>query len=232
MQGNKQVRRVISACVASIFAFSTLGIAVPAHADSDHAKDDGANTATPIKHVIIIVGENRSYDHLFATYAPKKGSTVNLLSEGIVNADGSAGPNVGLAAQMRGEDLTTFSISPDIKGSYKTLPPPTTGFVHQSPSDTNPPPFATIEAAGAADHDVPENDLVELTTGATGLPFKAPDTRIPNAENLPNQPFELTGLYDAYMNSPVHRFFQSWQVIDVQRERVHEGPDITGNLGW
>lgn len=173
-----------------------------------------ANTRTPIKHVIVIVGENRSYDHLFATYAPKKGSTVNLLSEGIVNADGSAGPNVGLAAQMRGEDLTTFSISPDIKGPYKTLPAPTTGFVHQTSSDTNPPPFATIQAAAAADHAVPDNDLVELTTGATGLPFKATDTRIPNADTLPNQPFELTGLYDAYMNSPVHRFFQSWQQAD------------------
>ncbi len=29
-------------------------------------------TATPIKHVIIIVGENRSFDHLFATYVPKR----------------------------------------------------------------------------------------------------------------------------------------------------------------
>ena len=113
--------------------------------------ENDANTRTPIKHVIVIVGENRSYDHLFAKNKKKKGSTVNLLSEGIVNADGSAGPNVGLAAQMRGEDLTTFSISPGIKGAYKTLPAPTTGFVHQVASDTNPPPFATIEAAGAAD---------------------------------------------------------------------------------
>jgi phospholipase C len=28
---------------------------------------------TPIKHVIIIVGENRTFDHLFATYKPKAG---------------------------------------------------------------------------------------------------------------------------------------------------------------
>lgn len=89
-----------------------------------------ANTRTPIKHVIIIVGENRSYDHLFATHVPPIGATMNLLSEGIINADGSAGPNVSLAAQTWGEDTTTFSISPDIKGPYKTLPAPTTGFVH------------------------------------------------------------------------------------------------------
>src|ERR1700730_12403112 len=41
-------------------------------------------TATPIKHVIVIIGENRSFDHVFATYVPKRGQTVhNLLSEGI-----------------------------------------------------------------------------------------------------------------------------------------------------
>ena len=27
--------------------------------------------ATPIKHVIVIIGENRSFDHVFATYVPK-----------------------------------------------------------------------------------------------------------------------------------------------------------------
>jgi phospholipase C len=26
---------------------------------------------TPIKHVIVIVGENRSFDHVFATYVPR-----------------------------------------------------------------------------------------------------------------------------------------------------------------
>ena len=27
----------------------------------------------PIKHVIVIVGENRTFDHLFATYKPQPG---------------------------------------------------------------------------------------------------------------------------------------------------------------
>jgi phospholipase C len=31
-------------------------------------KANDSNTATPIKHVIVIVGENRTFDHLFATY--------------------------------------------------------------------------------------------------------------------------------------------------------------------
>jgi phospholipase C len=45
-------------------------------------------THTPIKHVIIIIGENRTFDHVFATYVPKSGETVwNLLSEKIVKPD-------------------------------------------------------------------------------------------------------------------------------------------------
>jgi len=28
-------------------------------------------TTTPIKHVIVIIGENRSFDHVFATYVPR-----------------------------------------------------------------------------------------------------------------------------------------------------------------
>ena len=50
------------------------------------------DTATPIKHVIVIIGENRSFDHVFATYVPKTGQTVwNLLSERIMKADGTPG---------------------------------------------------------------------------------------------------------------------------------------------
>ena len=40
---------------------------------------------TPIEHLIVIIGENQTFDGLFATYVPKPGATVhNLLSEGIV----------------------------------------------------------------------------------------------------------------------------------------------------
>ena len=57
------------------------------------------NTTTPIKHVLVIIGENRSFDHVFATYVPKHGEIWNLLSEGIINADGTPGPNFSQAAQ-------------------------------------------------------------------------------------------------------------------------------------
>ena len=55
----------------------------PAFAAAEHKS---AKTKTPIKHVMVIIGENRTFDHVFATYKPKKGETVdNLLSKGIIN---------------------------------------------------------------------------------------------------------------------------------------------------
>jgi phospholipase C len=33
------------------------------------------STQTPIKHVIVIIGENRSFDHVFATYVPPPGQS-------------------------------------------------------------------------------------------------------------------------------------------------------------
>ena len=73
------------------------------------AAQDARNvaTATPIKHVIIIIGENRTFDHLFATYVPKgHGQTIsNLLSKGIVKSDGTPGPNYALSTQYTAQTL-------------------------------------------------------------------------------------------------------------------------------
>ncbi len=50
--------------------------------------------------MILIIGENRTFDHRIATYQPPKGESVwNLLSRGIVNLDGTPGPHVNLAKQ-------------------------------------------------------------------------------------------------------------------------------------
>ena len=78
-----------------------------------HASADDSATASPIKHVIIIIGENRSFDHVFATYKPVSGDKVlNLLSEGIVKSDGSPGPNYGAALQYRAEDFNKYRLNP------------------------------------------------------------------------------------------------------------------------
>src|ERR1700722_6008241 len=63
---------------------------------------DTVKTASPIKHVIILIGENRGLDHTFGVYKPKgQGQTIsNLLSKGIVNEDGAPGPNFSLSQQF------------------------------------------------------------------------------------------------------------------------------------
>jgi len=86
------------ATVASVLTLLTS--TMPMTAQTAPARPHQPSTKTPIQHVIVIVGENRSFDHLFATYQPKPGNTVNnLLSQGIINADGTPGPRFSGAQQ-------------------------------------------------------------------------------------------------------------------------------------
>ena len=105
---------LIRSAVVSALTASLAGQA--AHAADERmggSHENDHKTASPIKHVIVIVGENRTFDHVFATYQPRRGEHVeNLLSKGIVNIDGSPGPNYGLAAQHSAVDTTVYSIAP------------------------------------------------------------------------------------------------------------------------
>jgi phospholipase C len=84
------------------------------------AQNPPSVTATPIKHVIVIIGENRSFDHVFATYVPRPGQRVhNLLSEGIIQLDANKnaipGSHFHTAEQLSASDLgiqDTFLLSP------------------------------------------------------------------------------------------------------------------------
>ena len=173
---------------------------------------DQPRTRTPIKHVIVIIGENRTFDHIFATYQPKRGESVdNLLSKGIINADGTPGPNYSIATQFSAVDSHRdgYEIDPMVKSLYPVLPTPLAG----GPTK---PYIATIPEAKAVEDGLPDSYYKYLTTGGTGLKHGTPDTRIPNGNDLPPGPFQLTpGIpYDAYAASPVHRFYQMWQQTD------------------
>jgi phospholipase C len=212
-----QTRRRLMAFVS--VAAMTANTVVPAMAATTGPND--GNTTTPIKHVIIIVGENRSFDHVFGTYVPPAGTALNLLSEGIVNADGTPGPNAALATQNAAVDSTTYSIAPGGKTPYTTgganaFPPIMTGGAPEYASDSNPPPFATLKAAESADYGLQSGDYTMLTTGATGLAKYGLDTRFANAATPANAPFQLTPSisYDDYAASPVHRFYQMFQQMD------------------
>ena len=90
---------------------------------------------TPIQHVIIIVGENRTFDNLFATYQPKASQSIdNLLSKGIVNADGTPGPHFDKAKQRIGADNNLYNAETASTGAYPTLPQPYTGHARGMPS--------------------------------------------------------------------------------------------------
>ncbi|HTW29801.1 MAG TPA: alkaline phosphatase family protein [Acetobacteraceae bacterium] len=219
-------RRSLRAAIAATTMLSV--IAMPAMPALAGTTSGGAPTTTPIKHIIIIIGENRTFDHVFATYTPKAGQTVrNLLSEGIVNADGSPGPNFNKAAQYLGHVTKSYSIAPATKTLYHYIPPAMTDGAPSTASDSNPPPFATTAAVAAFEgqaHDgLPIADYKLLTTGETGLPSKSVDTRVANATKLPSGPYQLTGPnlpYDSYTSSPVHRFYQMWEETDCSAAHI------------
>ena len=196
----------------SMFALmANLGAPAPAAAQEHPA------TATPIQHVIVIIGENRSFDHVYATYKPAKGQTVsNLLSKGIINANGQAGPNWALAAQSAALDKTTFAIAPTPKKQYLNIPPPGTQGAPTEASDSSPAPFQTLAVAELAEPDLFGKYNNYLITGATGLPFGVVDTRINHVYGLGPGPLQITpgAVYDSYTGSPVHRFYQMWQQTD------------------
>lgn len=222
LRGGPAVRR--SCLTLGALSLAAAGALLPALAASEPqpSGDPSMATATPIKHVIVIVGENRTFDQVFGAYRPRAGQRIsNLLSKGIITADGRPGPNFALAAQNTAQavDPTRFEMNPGGKAPYSVLPAPNTGSAPTAASDTNPPPFATLAAARAFEGAVLEpQDVAQLTTGATGLPKGVPDTRFgANTFTLPNGPFQISRVgpdYDQYIASPVHRFYQAWQQAD------------------
>jgi phospholipase C len=202
---NPLSRRVTAATVAALMSASTL---LAAQAPADPA--DALRTATPIKHVILIIGENRTFDQVFGTYEPRHGERVrNLLSEGILKADGAPGPDFYKAQQWMATDTGAYSIHPDKTGPYATLGAITTT---GTPSAAY---FPTAAAAQALEPALPADYYPFLADGGSGLAAGTTiDPRYPS--DLANGPYDITHYvsYDDYTGSPVHRFFQMWQQLD------------------
>ena len=177
--------------------------------------DRSNQTTTPIKHVMLIIGENRTFDNVFGTFKPANSSQTvyNLLSEGIVNSDGTPGPNFAKAEQYQAVDNETYTINPVKTEPYEYLPPPNTD---GAPTNA---PFSSVSDAESVEPALPADEYNLLTIGGTGLPHHVVDTRVANYDALANGPFDLTDpagsiSYDDYTGSPVHRFFQMWQQTD------------------
>jgi phospholipase C len=205
-----------------------LSLSVPLAGPLQAQEPERGSTRTPIKHVVVLIGENRSFDHLFATYVPKSQDSVsNLLSKGIINADGTPGPHFKEAQQFQAvapfRTKYYISLNEDEKAPYDILPQPTLNF-SPSPATGEPPPFlpGTPNAFLASiEPSLEDTDLQLLTTGASGAPQTAElpdfDSRINNFNNLPNGPFPLAGAnlpYDSYTGDTTHRLYEMWQQSD------------------
>lgn len=157
-----------------------LGIAVALNSGMAYA----SQPMTPIKHVIVVVGENVTFDTLYGAYQPPKGQTVkNLLSLGIINADGTPGPHYAKALQREGFNATDlYTVKPSLGSAYPSLPQPLqTGILDPS-----------------------------TFTFGSGIP----DTRFPaDLPNGPFQITKHVpyGSANSATGDPVHRFFQMWQ---------------------
>jgi phospholipase C len=198
------------------------------------AQSRDKDTATPLKHVIVIIGENRSFDHVFATYVPRGGESIdNLLSKGIIALDANKhavpGPHFELAHQLaaRAEGGTdAFLLNPPKEEFPRNeLPAPLVGgpkvsFIPNECASGTPLADcrASLTLARQSESGLPSNDYIELLTGGTGQTSKTPDERITDVNHLPAGPFQLTNggtfQYDVYAASPVHRFYQMWQQLN------------------
>jgi phospholipase C len=229
-------RALAGALCAMLTTFATpVSARTPGHdQDGDHQ-----TTETPVQHVIVLIGENRTFDHLFATYVPKSGEPVkNLLSEGIIKADGTPGSNFKKARQFQAvapfKTKYYMHLDGDDKAPYAILPEPTLNF-SPSPATGEPPPFPAatpLALLGAIEPSLETADLHLLTTGASGAAQSAElpdfDSRIQNFNNLSNGPYPLEGAslpYDSYTGDSTHRLFEMWQQSDCDiRNATFENP--------
>ena len=226
--------RLLSCAAACAFVGSVV-------APMSAAADDDAATLTPIKHVIIIIGENRTFDHVFATYTPvnKSDTVLNLLSQKIINADGTPGPEFDKARQSSAKDGVIYELSPGHRKPYKALPPaltggPSTPFGCQVlgiSTGTSCVTSTNIAAIKKFENGLDDGYYQFMLTGGTGQSSRVPDARIlddgKDASHLPPGPYQLTNSetypYDAYAASPVHRFYRDVAAARLRRQRGNFG---------
>jgi phospholipase C len=157
----------------------------------------GGGTVSPIKHVIVIIGENHTFDNVFGTYQPPSGQTVhNLLSEGIVTASGNSGPSAGIALQQTASDAKTYQVDPSDTGPYQTLPQPNTTYVSKA---------CDGQSSDVADSRFP-SDLANAPYQITKyVPYF-------DSHGAYNQ-YGTCEFNGAYVGDPLHRFYQMYQEV-------------------
>jgi acid phosphatase len=198
-----KITRRVSAVAAVGLAASALtaaaATALPQAGAAAHqvttAVIDSGGTTTPIKHVVVIIGENHTFDNVFATYQPPGDQHIrNLLSEGIVTKSGGPGPNFSAASQLTATDTTKYTLTPVITGEYTSLPAPNTTYVSSACDGLS---------GNSADTRFPAT----LPNGPFQITKYVPyfDSHLQYASKGQCE------LFGAYVGDPIHRFYQMWQ---------------------
>jgi acid phosphatase len=188
-------RKFIYPAVATGAAVAVTVMMTAAAAGSAPHASGGPRTTTPIKHVVVIIGENHSFDNVFATYQPPRHQKIwNLLSEGITTKSGAPGPNFGLARQLTASNTKTYSLTPKITGAYKPLPRPNTTYVSKACDGQN---------GFSPDQRFPAN----LVNGPYQITKYIPYFD----DHIEYSSFGQCEFYGAYIGDPIHRFYQMWQ---------------------
>jgi len=182
-----------AASVVGIAGLAASGIAATGATAATVGAQRGVLPRTPIKHVIVIIAENHSFDNIFATYTPPGRQHIqNLLTEGIVTKSGAPGPDFKRAAQLTASDTGKYTLTPTITGAYTTLPQPNTTYV----------------ATGC--------DGLPGNSPDTRIPASLPNGPFQITKYIPyaDSHTEYQGGCEfpgAFIGDPLHRFYQMWQ---------------------
>lgn len=203
MNMKQKPARVASMLGATGLALSAATAVAASTAGTAHAAL-APTTATPIKHVIVIIGENHSFDNVFATYQPPNGQRIdNLLADGIITRTGQPGPNYRAAEQLTASDTKAYTLTPKITGHYRALPRPNTTYVDQA---------CDGQAANSPD---------------TRFPASLPDGPYQITAYVPyfdsHTEYSKYGqceFYGAYVGDPLHRYYQMSQQSLGYRDRL------------
>jgi phospholipase C len=224
MKRTSQQRKTSVSAKLGASLLSVFMAALPAFAQPPDREPERQQTKTPIKHLIVLIGENRTFDHVFATYVPKSEDSIsNLLSNEIIHPDGTPGKHFKKAQQFHAVAPfdTKYFISLDAgdKAPYANLPAPTLNFAPTKPTFPPGTPLNFLEAIEPSLE--PEAEALLTTGAASGFSQTSvlpdPDTRVGNYNALPNGPFPLQGAklpYDSYTGDTTHRLFEMWQQSD------------------
>src|SRR6516164_3318314 len=132
-KGAGMAKKLIHPAVVTGAAVAVAAVMTAAAASVTPHASHAPRTTTPIKHVVVIIGENHSFDNVFATYQPPGRQKIwNLLSEGIVTKSGTPGPNFSKAAQFTSKVTKSYTVTPKKTGAYTKLPQPNTTYVSKA----------------------------------------------------------------------------------------------------